>query len=149
MPDKKLIVIGDGPDFAKIKAKAGKNVTLMGYQTFEVLKEHMQKAKAFVFAAEEDFGITPVEAQACGTPVIAFGKGGALETVVGLDKEKPTGVFFEEQTVESICDAVEKFEQQQDRFIAENCRQNAERFSNERFMKEIREYVERRSREPK
>ena len=140
MPDKKLIVIGDGPDFAKIKAKAGKNVTLMGYQPFEVLKEHMQKAKAFVFAAEEDFGITPVEAQACGTPVIAFGKGGALETVVGLDKEKPTGVFFEEQTVESICDAVEEFEQQ-DRFIAENCRQNAERFSNERFMREIREYV--------
>lgn len=147
MPDKKLIVIGDGPDFAKIKAKAGENVTLMGYQPFEILKEHMQKAKAFVFAAEEDFGITPVEAQACGTPVIAFGKGGALETVVGLDKEKPTGVFFAEQTVESICDAVEKFEQQQDRFIVENCRQNAERFSNERFMKEIREYVERRSRE--
>lgn len=84
MPDKKLVVIGDGPDFGKIKSKATNNITLLGYQPFGVLKDYMQKAKAFVFAAEEDFGITPVEAQACGTPVIAFGKGGALETVKGL-----------------------------------------------------------------
>ena len=67
MPDKKLIVIGDGPDFDKIKALATQNITLLGYQSFDVLKEHMQKAKAFIFAAEEDFGIVPVEAQACGT----------------------------------------------------------------------------------
>ena len=86
MPDKKLVVIGDGPDFGKIKSKATNNITLLGYQPFGVLKDYMQKAKAFVFAAEEDFGITPVEAQACGTPVIAFGKGGALETVKGLDE---------------------------------------------------------------
>lgn len=142
MPDKKLIVIGDGPDFAKIKAKAGKNVTLMGYQPFEVLKDHMQRAKAFVFAAEEDFGITPVEAQACGTPVIAFGKGGALETVVGLEKENPTGVFFKEQTVESICEAVSQFEEKQSIFLPENCRKNAERFSIERFIEEIQQYIE-------
>lgn len=139
MPDKKLIVIGDGPDFEKCKAKAGSNVTLMGYQSFDVLKDHMQRAKAFVFAAEEDFGITPVEAQACGTPVIAFGKGGALETVVGLDKEHPTGVFFKEQTVESIQAAVKRFEKEH--FDYDNCRKNAEKFSNERFLRELREYV--------
>lgn len=140
MPDKKLIVIGDGPDFAKIKTKAAKNVTLMGYQPFEVLKNHMQRAKAFVFAAEEDFGITPVEAQACGTPVIAFGKGGALETVRGVDKENPTGVFFVEQTVASIQDAVKRFEKE--KFSCADCRKNAERFSNERFVRELKEYIE-------
>ena len=141
MPDKKLIVIGDGPDFEKIKAKARENVTLMGYQPFEVLKNHMQRAKAFVFAAEEDFGITPVEAQACGSPVIAFGKGGALETIVGLDKENPTGMFFKEQTVESICEAVSQFDEQQRVFLPKNCRENAERFSTERFLEEIKQYV--------
>lgn len=141
MPDKKLIVIGDGPDFNKIKPKAGKNVTLLGYQPFEVLKEHMQKAQAFIFAAEEDFGITPVEAQACGTPVIAYGKGGALETVIGGDNEIATGVFFEEQTVESICKAVAKFEKVKNKINPKNCRANAERFSNERFLREIKEFV--------
>lgn len=141
MPDKKLIVIGDGPDFNKIKSKTAENITLMGYQPFEVLKEHMQKAKAFVFAAEEDFGITPVEAQACGTPVIAYGKGGTLETVLGLDKEKPTGIFFEEQTINSICNAVNIFEANQEKFKPENCRRNAEKFSNKRFTEEIKEYI--------
>lgn len=141
MPDKKLIVIGDGPDFNKIKSKATKNITLMGYQPFEVLKDHMQRAKAFVFAAEEDFGITPVEAQACGTPVIAYGKGGALETVVGIDKVNPTGVFFEEQTVESICKAVGKFEDEKEKIGYKICRENAERFGNERFLDEIKECV--------
>lgn len=141
MPDKKLIVIGDGPDFNKIKAKATKNITLMGYQPFEVLKDHMQRAKAFVFAAEEDFGITPVEAQACGTPVIAYGRGGALETVIVVDNEKPTGVFFEEQTVESICKAVKKFEEEKEKIDYKICRKNAERFSNEKFLKEIKEVI--------
>lgn len=141
MPDKKLIVIGDGPDFAKIKAKAGKNVTLMGYQPFDVLKDHMQRAKAFVFAAEEDFGITPVEAQACGTPVIAFGKGGALETVMGQDNEMPTGIFFEEQTVESISLAIDMFEKHYRKYVPINCRRNAERFSYERFLRDFREFV--------
>ncbi|MFH7098068.1 glycosyltransferase, partial [Klebsiella pneumoniae] len=80
MPDKKLVVIGDGSEMSKIKAKASSNIELLGYQPNSVMQEYMQKAKGFVFAAEEDFGITPVEAQACGTPGIAFGKGGALET---------------------------------------------------------------------
>ncbi|MGE4530468.1 MAG: glycosyltransferase family 4 protein, partial [Acidithiobacillus sp.] len=84
MPDKRLVVIGDGPDMKKIRSKAGANIQFLGYQPFDVLRDYMQRAKAFVFAAEEDFGITPVEAQACGTPVIAYGRGGALETVRGI-----------------------------------------------------------------
>lgn len=128
MPDKKLVVVGDGTEFEKTKEIAKENITLMGYQPFEVLKEKMQKAKAFVFAAEEDFGITPVEAQACGTPVIAYGRGGALETVCGLDSDAPTGVFFSEQSTTSITEAVEVFEKNADKITADNCRKNAERF---------------------
>ena len=137
MPDKKLVVIGDGTEFEAAKAVAGPNITFLGYQSFEVLLDHMQRAKAFVFAAEEDFGITPVEAQACGTPVIAFGKGGALETVRGLDQDAPTGVFFSEQSVESLCQAVDRFEREQARITADACRGNALRFKPERFREEI------------
>lgn len=143
MPDKKLIVIGEGPDFDKVKALAGPNVQLLGYQSFEVLKDHMQRAKAFVFAAEEDFGITPVEAQACGTPVVAFGRGGALETVRGLDSsDAPTGVFFSEQTVESVRRAVDRFEREGERITPENCRENAVYFAPERFRRELQEFVD-------
>src|SRR6266702_6714791 len=110
MPERKLVVIGDGPDMQKIRAKAGPNVEIMGYQPFKMLKEKMSRAKAFVFAAEEDFGISVVEAQACGTPVIAFGRGGALESVVGLPADRPTGVFFDEQTTDAIIEAVDGFE---------------------------------------
>ena len=141
MPDKKLVVIGNGPDFAKTKAIAGANIEMMGYQPFEVLKEKMQKAKAFVFAAEEDFGITPVEAQACGTPVIAYGKGGALETVRGLDKENPTGLFFELQTVDSIVNAVKRFEQEGYKITAENCRKNAEKFGTRIFSRDFGAFI--------
>ena len=142
MPNKHLLVIGDGPDYDKIKAKAGKNVTLLGYQTHEVLKDHMQRARAFVFAAEEDFGIAPLEAQACGTPVIAFGKGGAFETIRGLDTKQPTGVFFPEQTVDSICAAVSEFEHVQTRILPSACRENAMRFAPERFQTEFTAFIE-------
>ena len=141
MPEKRLVVIGDGPDMEKIKAKAGKNVEMMGYQPFPVLKDMMQRAQAFVFAAEEDFGITPVEAQACGTPVIAYGKGGVLETVIE-DGLLPTGVFFREQTIPALCDAVVRFEKNKDNFSPENCRANAEKFSTARFNIEFAQYVE-------
>lgn len=140
MPDKKLIVIGDGTEFEAAKAVAGPNVTFLGYQSFDVLLDHMQRAKAFVFAAEEDFGITPVEAQACGTPVIAYGRGGALETVVGLHDSqgrKPTGLFFAEQTVAAIQNAVNVFEKNQKEFQALHCRQHAESFSEEAFIARI------------
>jgi glycosyltransferase involved in cell wall biosynthesis len=141
MPDKKLMVIGDGPEFNKIKEKAGRNVTLLGYQTFEILRDHMQRAKAFVFAAEEDFGIIPVEAQACGTPVIAFGKGGSLETIRNIGEDNPTGLFYKEQTVQSLIDAVNFFEKEGHIITPNSCRNNSLRFSSERFKEEIRSFV--------
>ena len=144
MPDKKLIIIGEGPDFEKIKAKAGTNVILMGYQPFDILKDYMQRAKAFVFAAEEDFGRVPVEAQACGTPVIAYGKGGVLETVRGLGiKDKPTGIFFDKQTKDSLIDAVNKFEQQNNLIKYKDCRENALEFGLDKFKYNFKNYVDK------
>jgi len=147
MPDKRLIVIGTGPEMEKAREAAGPNVTLLGYQSFEVLLQHMQRAKAFVFAAEEDFGIAPIEAQACGTPVVAYGRGGVLETVRGLEHAEPTGVFYPEQTTASLIAAIGEFEAQCSRITPENCRRNAERFSSERFQQEIRAFVDARLRE--
>lgn len=137
MPGRELVVIGDGPDFEKVRAKAAPNVRMMGYQPFASLKEHMQRAKAFVFAAEEDFGIIPVEAQACGTPVIAYGKGGALETV----QEGVSGVFFPEQTPRAIIEAVERFEQQT--WTPSAVRQTVEGFGAGRFRQQFKALVER------
>lgn len=137
MPNRKLIVIGDGPDMKRIKSKAKGNINFLGYQPAEVLKKHMQTAKAFVFAAEEDFGITVVEAQACGTPVIAFGRGGALETVI----DGRTGLFFEEQTVKSIINATIKFEILEKSFDPYVIRKNAERFSKSVFLEEMARFV--------
>lgn len=144
MPDKQLIVIGDGPEMARARQIQAPNVTLLGYQPFAVLQEHMRNAKAFVFAAEEDFGISPVEAQACGTPVIAFGKGGVLETVCGLDHPQPTGVFYHEQSSAALIAAVAEFESAHARITAQACRANAERFSIERFEQEMKSFVESR-----
>ena len=143
-----LIVIGDGPDFEKVKNKAKKNIGFLGYQKDNVLKEYMQKARAFIFAAEEDFGIVPVEAQACGTPVIAFGKGGVTETVIPLkgsgfrDLRSPTGIFFYEQTPAALIDALKRFDSAEDKFDPYEIRKNAERFSIERFRKEFREFMD-------
>ncbi|MTZ14672.1 glycosyltransferase [Pseudomonas sp. JL972] len=147
MPDKRLVVIGTGPEMERVREVAGANVTLMGYQSDEVLRQYMQRARAFVFAAEEDFGIAPIEAQACGTPVIAFARGGVLETIRGLEHEKPTGVFYPEQSIDSIVAAVRTFETHRQRISASNCRSNAERFGGERFKQEIKAFVEARIRE--
>lgn len=141
MPDKKLVVIGDGPDMQKIRSKATSNIEILGYQSNQVMQDHMQRAKAFVFAAEEDFGITPVESQACGTPVIAFGKGGSCETVISDLNQKPTGIFFDQQNISSVIDAVNYFETNQDLYLPSNCRDNALRFSNQRFELELEKYV--------
>ena len=142
MPDKRLVVIGDGPEWEKACAHQAPNIELLGYQSFEVLNARMQGARGFVFAAEEDFGITPVEAQACGTPVIAFGKGGSLETVRGPDQALPTGMFFHEQSVPAIQQAVRAFEATRDQFTPENCRRNAERFAIEAFQSQMKAIVE-------
>jgi glycosyltransferase involved in cell wall biosynthesis len=142
-PERRLVVIGDGPEFARAKAKAGPNVELLGYQPHDVLCDLMRRARAFVFAAEEDFGITPIEAQAAGAPVIAYGKGGVLETIRGLDLESPTGVFFPRQDIASLHAALDTFEARADEFSPEACRQNALRFSTERFREELETYVAR------
>ncbi len=141
MPDKKLVVIGDGPEFNKIKSKAAKNIEMLGYQPNEKLVHYLQRAKAFVFAAEEDFGLLPLEAQACGTPVIAYGKGGALETVRGLDQENPTGVFFNQQTISSLQDAVRQFENHQHSILLENCVKNALNFSPNKFREAFKAFT--------
>ena len=142
MPDRRLVVIGDGPGFDRVKSIAGPNIEILGYQKFEVLKDYMQRAQAFVFAAEEDFGIVPLEAQACGTPVIAYGKGALLETINDLSgTEEPTGIFFQSQTVNSIRDAVERFEKNKDKFTPTACRKNAERFAPEVFRESFARFV--------
>ena len=138
--DKKLLVIGDGPDMAKIKSKAGKNVELLGFADDETMTDLMGRAKAFVFAAEEDFGITPVEAQACGTPVICFGRGGARETV----RDGESGLYFMEQNAKELLAAVAKFEQNYDKFEPVKIRENSLKFSRARFEAEIKSYVEKK-----
>ncbi|WP_354676927.1 glycosyltransferase family 4 protein [Cupriavidus plantarum] len=137
MRDKQLVVIGDGPDYERIRDMATPNVRVLGYQSDAVLVEHMQRARAFVFAAEEDFGIVAVEAQACGTPVIALGQGGARETVIdSRDRDLRTGVFFPRQTVEDIVRAVCRFEGSGP-VLPAACRRNALQFSPERFRAEF------------
>lgn len=143
MPDRRLVVIGDGPDLARLRAAAGPNVTVLGYQSDAVLVDHMQRARALVFAAEEDFGITPVEAQACGTPVIAYGRGGSLETVRGEGPPaQRTGLFFAEQSAEAIVAAVRAFEALPQPPTPEACRRHAEAFAPEHFRRAFRAQVE-------
>ena len=106
MPEKNLVVIGTGEELKAIKAIAKSNIKVLGYQKDEVLIDFMQRAKAFVYAAVEDFGIIPIEAMACGTPVIALNRGGTVETVI----EGVNGVFFEKQKINDIIKAVNYFE---------------------------------------
>lgn len=136
MRDKKLIVVGDGPQWEEVKKIAAPNVEMLGVQSKEILRELLQKAKAFVFCALEDFGILPVEAMASGTPVIAFGKGAVRETVI----EGKTGLFFDEQTEESLIRAVHQFETLSLSPVA--CRQRAEFFSHEQFSFQFQRFVE-------
>ncbi len=129
MPQRKLVVIGDGPEHQRIRnlAKDAPNIRVMGHQPFAVLKDHMQRARAFVFAAKEDFGIVVLEAQACGTPVIALGQGGARETI----RDGSTGVLFTDQTMESLQFAIHRFESQA--FDPAVARANAEKYSDAHF----------------
>jgi glycosyltransferase involved in cell wall biosynthesis len=137
MPDRRLVMVGDGPEFKKVRDVAGANVEVLGYQSSSVLRDLMQRARAFVFAAEEDFGIAPVEAQACGTPVIAYGRGGALETVI----DGETGLFFDAQTVPSIVDAIRRFEDSESSFRPHDIRTHAERFGIEQFRDRFARFV--------
>jgi len=142
LPDRKLIIVGDGPDAAKVRAASGSNVMLVGRESRERVRERLRSARAFVFAAEEDFGIAPVEAQACGTPVIAFGRGGVTETVRGLGSGAPTGVFYDVQSSQALADAVRRFEALGAPIMPEACRASALRFRAEVFRSGIRGFVE-------
>jgi glycosyltransferase involved in cell wall biosynthesis len=144
LPDRELVVIGEGPERARVQAAAGPNVRLLGRAADAERNRWLATARAFVFAAEEDFGIAPLEAQACGTPVIAYGRGGALETIRGLDAEIPTGVLFAEQTPEAIAASVRAYEANAPRITAIACRENAARFSAERFRGEFAAFVAER-----
>ncbi|WP_131035911.1 glycosyltransferase family 4 protein [Klebsiella variicola] len=144
MPDKKLVVIGDGSEMPKVKKKAAANIEILGYQPDQVLHDYMRKAKAFVFAAEEDFGITPVEAQACGTPVIAYGKGGVLETVRPYGINNPTGLFFDRQSISSLVETVKKFDKIQNLILPSDCKENSQSFSSDRFKRELNAYIEQK-----
>jgi glycosyltransferase involved in cell wall biosynthesis len=141
MPERQLVVIGDGPERERIRRRRGPNIRFLGQQPFEVLRDHLRRARGFVFAAEEDFGIAPLEAQACGTPVIAYGRGGVRETIRGLESPAPTGIFFPEQTRTSIVAAVEQLEREYRRISPAACRENALRFTPERFRRELADMV--------
>jgi glycosyltransferase involved in cell wall biosynthesis len=141
LPDKKLVVIGDGTEMKRVKATAGRNVEVLGYQPTDVVRDYMQRAKAMVFAAEEDFGIGPVEAQACGTPVIAFGRGGALETIRGIGSPNPSGLFFNSQEPTAIAAAVEEFDRHSDTILPSACRDSALRFSIGNFRRDYSDFV--------
>jgi glycosyltransferase involved in cell wall biosynthesis len=133
MPERRLIVAGDGPELARVRAGATANVEFAGEVTRERMRASMRAARAFVFAAEEDFGIALVEAQACGTPVIAYGRGGALESIRGQDAAEPTGMFFAEQRAEAISAAIVNFEQRARPITAGACSENARSFSRALF----------------
>jgi glycosyltransferase involved in cell wall biosynthesis len=141
MPERELVVAGDGPDMRALAAVAPANVRLVGRVTDSERDRLLASARAFVFAAEEDFGIAPMEAQACGTPVIAFSRGGTAETLRGLDASEPTAVFFPEQTSAAILEAVIRFEQSADRITASACRANAQRFDIAAFRQRFGDFV--------
>jgi len=135
MPDRKLVVMGDGPEFEKLSNIVGRcpNISLLGQVPQEVQVQHLQRARAFITLAKEDFGLPHVEAQACGTPVIALQAGGALENVIPLGQEKPTGMFIKEATSMALTKAIEEFESLPTPFKIDDCRENAQRFSGDSF----------------
>jgi glycosyltransferase involved in cell wall biosynthesis len=137
MPSRSLIVIGGGPEEKRLRAMAPRNVRIMGYQPRSTLVDLMGRARAFVYGAEEDFGIVAVEAQACGTPVLAFGSGGLVESVV----DGRTGLFFKRQHVDDVVDCVERFEAT-DCWDRETIRENAGRFSVANFQEHLRDVIE-------
>jgi glycosyltransferase involved in cell wall biosynthesis len=135
---RELIIIGEGPESKRLKKIAGPNIKFIGWQQGDSLKEYYANARAFIFPGEEDFGITPVEAQASGTPVIGYGKGGLLETVIN----KETGLFFNKQEIRDLVEAVESFEAGSVKFDSYKIRENSLKFSRKNFEKAINEFVE-------
>jgi len=133
-----LLVIGEGHELARLQSMATHNIKFLGYESDEKVSEYLGIARAFVSASEEDFGIAIVEAQAAGCPVIAYGKGGALETVI----DGETGMFFPEQSVQSMIEAVSRFEHMASNFNTDAIKQKAQKFSKARFKEEFRTFVD-------
>lgn len=144
---KRLVVIGSGAELGRLRQMAGPSITFLGAQSDEAVTDHYRRCRAFLFPGEEDIGLTPIEAQASGRPVIAYGKGGALETVVGYEAgggsepENCTGVFFAPQTVDALVEAVRLFESIEERFDPAFIRANAERFDVSRFKAEMGAFI--------
>lgn len=143
MPSRRLVVIGNGPQMRRLRARAPANVELRGRLPTPEVRDHMQRARAFVFAGIEDFGIVMAEAQACGTPVIAFADGGAAEIVRTEMSSHPTGVLFAEQTAEAVVEALRRFEEDSPGFSPRSCRDNALRFDRAKFKQRFGQLLSR------
>ncbi len=137
-----LVVIGRGQEGARLRALAGPTIHFLGWQPDEVVRAHFRTCRALLFPGEEDFGIVPLEAQACGAPVIAFARGGASETLIppGGARE-PTSLWFAEQTEECLMEAVMRFEKRRDDFAPAAARRQAQRFNARRFAEELMAYL--------
>jgi glycosyltransferase involved in cell wall biosynthesis len=142
---RQLLLIGSGQDEARLRALAGPTVHFLGWQPDTVIRDHLRRCRALLFPGEEDFGIVPVEAQACGAPVIAFGRGGATETVIPPDRRDggPTGLWFGEQTVEVLAAAILEFEKNRGLFSSSASRRQALHFTAARFAQELFGYLDR------
>ncbi len=134
---RKLLIVGDGPEIKNLKSMAKGNIEFLGFQKRDIVVKLLQRAKAFVFAAVEDFGIAPVEAIACGTPVVAYARGGVTETV----KNGVNGILFFEQKPEAIENAIRFFENREDAFDPHSIAQTVQKFSRDRFIKEFSSFV--------
>ena len=139
---RRLVIVGTGPEDARLRALAGPTVSFLGWRSDDEIARLYARCRALIFPAVEDFGITPLEAAAAGRPTIALARGGALETMVGLDAaEPPTAVFFEEQSVEALTEAIARFEHAADRFEAKALRARAESFDRPVFKQKLGEYI--------
>jgi glycosyltransferase involved in cell wall biosynthesis len=147
---RRLVIIGTGQDGERLRRlSAGQGVEFLGWQPDEAIRDHLRRCRALLFPGEEDFGIVPVEANACGTPVIALGKGGATETILPLGASTtPTGVWFEEQRVEAVISAIERFEKEELSFDPVTIRRHALHFNRRRFEVELIGYLEEVMRMP-
>lgn len=144
---RKLVVVGNGPELSFLKTIASDNISFVDEADDSQVVEYIKKCTALIFPGEEDFGIVPLEAQACGKQVIAFGRGGALETVIGLnytntEKADPTGVFFFEQTPEALRESILLFERRKKEFDAQKCLDNALRFDRSIYQKSMQDYIQ-------
>jgi glycosyltransferase involved in cell wall biosynthesis len=137
MPTRRLVVVGGGQQASALRASAGPNITFTGFMKRAEYTRTVANARAFVFAGCEDFGIAMAEAQGCGTPVIAFGRGGARDIVRDLDHAAPTGLLFSKQTTAAVVAAVDRFVTEADRISADACLQNAGRFSVAQFRRHV------------